>query len=266
MGRTAMALGMIMGGIVLAGIGYFMVGADVRGFNPKNTRNIEKTYTCENEVRSVRISERSGGIIVQKGKVDHAVVEYFDRKDKSEYEISESDGELLIERKKEKGFSFFEINFFSEPVMTVTVPEDLEGELNVSDKSGSIRISDIGAEQITVSNMSGSVKLDNAASASDLTVNNTSGSITLKDAEAAGDITVSNTSGSIRVENLKSGGNISLKNTSGSIKGTIAGKESDYRITAKVVSGSCSLKNSDQGSRDLNVSNTSGSISLSFTE
>ena len=284
-GTAAAAVGMIMAGIVLAGAGYMLVGADVKGFNSKDNHFVEKSYECKDEITDIRIRETSGAVVLQTGDTDKVSVSYMDKEDESVYEITESDGRLEIVRKEKGGFHFFSIDF-SEHIMTVTVPDSLKGSVEISDAGGSIRLDGISAEEIEATNASGSVKLNDVSCEKDLTVENASGSIALTDVDAGGnasvhgvsggirlenltagkDVKVKNTSGSIKVENLKADGDISLENTSGSIKGTIAGKESDYSISAHVTTGSSNLQNSSQGGQALNVSATTGSIKIGFTE
>ena len=226
-----------------------------------NDMYVKKTFTCENVVKSVRIQELAGEIVVRKGNVDHAEVIYSDRADDSEYDIVESGGELSIIRKKR--IHLFNVDFFRFS-MTVTLPDDLEGELEISNKSGSIQVSSLSGKKAAINNMTGNIMIGNVISEGDLTVDNTSGSVTLVNVAAGGDIDVKNTTGKIRVENIKSGRNISLINVTGSVTGTIEGKESDYSISTKTVTGSSSLENSDSGIRKLKVRTTTGSIKLSF--
>lgn len=283
-GTVAIALGMITGGILLVGLGYMLVGADMTGFNSKNSHYIEKTYECTEDVDSIRIDELSGAVVLQAGDVDKVSVAYSD-KEKTIYEITEEKGELAITRLKESGSGFFQIDF-SEHVMTITVPDSFKGKVDITDKSGRISLNRIDGKEISVQNTSGSIRMDDVSCKKDLTAGNTSGSVQMKNVEAGGDVHIENTSGSIKLEQLQAkgnvavkgssggirldeldaGGNIILKNTSGSIKGTIVGKESDYRIDSHVSSGSNNLTNSDQGEKELNVSTTSGSIRILFTE
>ena len=260
---TATALVMIAIGAVLLGVSYVMVGGDVKGFNSMNNKYIEKTYTCESEIDSITIKEQSGKVVLKSGDVEAVTVSYSDREDESVYRISEENGKLSVIHDEKFSFRFFNINF-TERVMTVTVPKSFKGGLDIANSSGSMHLTDITGESVAVKNTSGSIHLTNVTSGSDVTVENTSGSISLENVDAQGDVSVKGVSGSIKLSGLKAGGNITLKNTSGSIKGSIVGKESDYSIRAKVVSGSTNLTNSEGGSKELNASTTSGSIKIEF--
>ncbi len=262
---VALSIGLILGGALLLGCSYIMVKGDITMFNSKDSHYIRKDYECSDEIRDIDVTESSGTVIVQRGSVDKVSVSYSDKEKESLYDISESDGKLTIERRKDEGFHIFQIDF-TDRKMVVTVPEDFKGDLNVTNTSGTVQMDNIDAEQVSIKNSSGSIKLKDVSVEGDLGVKNTSGSVKLTDVEAGGNVKAENTSGSIKFENLKSGGDISLETTSGSVKGTIDGKESDYRIRSSVSSGSCNLKDSDEGDKELNAHVTSGSIKINFTE
>ena len=126
-------------------------------------------------------------------------------------------------------------------------------------------MNEVSAEDISVENTSGSIRLEDISCDEELNAKNTSGSIKLIRVETGAGVKAENTSGSIRLENLRSGGDVFLKTTSGSIKGTIAGQQSDYRIHTSVTSGSCSLNDTYEGDKKLDAQVSSGSIRIQFT-
>ena len=233
------------------------------GFTVMSGPMEKKTYTCAKEVKSIHIQGITTEIVVRKGDVDRTTVAYAERENDPVYKISESGGELLIVQNKK--FRLFNFDAFKYSV-TVTVPDDLEGEMEIENKSGNIQIRDLSAKKIVIDNVTGKVLLEEVSSEKDLTVNNITGSVTLTDVTTGGNAEVNNTTGKILTDELRSRKNISLKTTTGSISGTISGKESDFSITAKVTTGSNSLNNSSRGGRKLYVSTTTGSIKLTFTE
>ena len=233
------------------------------GFTVMSGSIEEKIYTCAKEVKSINIQGVTSEIIVRKGKVDRATVTSSERENDPVYKISESGGELsIVQNKKFRLFNFDAFKYS----LSITIPDDLDGELEIDNKSGSIQISDLTAEKISIDNVSGNVLLEEVVSEKDLTVNNVTGSVTLTDVKTDGSVEVHNTTGKIQTDELKSKKNISLKTVTGSITGTISGKESDYSISAKVVTGSNNLSDSSCGDRKLKVSTTTGSIKLTFTK
>ena len=263
MKKSVIALVMIIAGILLVGAGYIMVGANLEGFNSESVRTSEKSYVCKGKVTDIVIKETSGIVMVRKGNTDTVEISYFDSEKEPRYDIAENGGRLSVIRKDKINFMFFNLDL-KDDAMTVTVPADYTGPLDIGNTSGRIALDGVTGQKITMNNTSGKIELTNVKSETDLSVSNTSGSITLTQTEAGGNISASTTSGSIKPDGLKAGGDISLSTVSGSIKGTIDGAESDYRINAHAVSGSNNLQNSDKGEKKLDVKTTSGSIGIEF--
>ena len=257
MHKTIAIVCIIIAGMLLAN---YVKGGKITGMNELSDK---KTYACKNEVKAIYIQGITGEIIVQKGNVDRVTVHYFERENDPVYTVSEAEGELSVVQRKR--FRLLNIDFFKY-LLTITVPGDLEGELEIHNQSGRIQLADLSGASVFVDNTTGNIILDRVCSKSDLTVHNVTGSVSLTDVQADGDIDVKNTTGKIQVSRLEGNGDIHLKTITGSITGTISGKESDYNISTNVVTGSNSLQNSNRGGRKLNASTTTGSIQLSFTE
>ena len=232
-------------GILLIGAAYFLTGGELTAFNSKGNEYVAKNYESTSKVDKLIVDERANGVNIVKGDGDNITIDYFDNPDSPLYKIEEKDGVLEISRESTGIFKLINIDF-SKKEMTVSVPKDFTGSVDVDLTSGSLVADGITAGDIKLENTSGSIKLNNVSS--------------------SGDLKVENTSGSIKFENLKAGGDISIENTSGSIKGTIVGKESDYSITTDVTAGSCNLGNTTGGSHKLTAETTAGSIDISFTE
>lgn len=276
------AASLIVLGIMLMIGGWLLAGRTPAGFNSKNNQYVEKTYECKDNIDNIILKESSTHVTVRSGDVDKVTVDYFDNKDRELYDIKEENGTLYFTRNSEKSFVFFSIDL-TEKATVITVPRDYKGaldlnsssggmELNdltgsdikVENTSGSIQLEGITGDTVSVKNTSGSIRLENVALGTDMSVENTSGSIKLNSVDAGGSISIKGSSGGIRLDSLKAGGDINIKNTSGSVKGTIIGKESDYKVNAEVTSGSCNLENSDSGNKELNVKTTSGGINIEF--
>ena len=138
------------------------------------------------------------------------------------------------------------------------------GKVETESSSGSVRLNDVTAEDdLSGKATSGSVRLEKA-SCEDLTLKSNSGSIHMNNVKAEGSLNAKNSSGGIHFDALEVGKDISMSATSGSIRGTIIGSEDDYSIISKTGSGSCNLTDSRNGSKNMDVSTTSGSIKIQF--
>ena len=138
------------------------------------------------------------------------------------------------------------------------------GKIEVESSSGSVRFDDVKAEDnFSAKASSGSVKLEKVK-CNDLTLKSNSGSIRLNDVKAEGSLEAKNSSGGIHFDALEVGKDISLSATSGSVSGTLIGSEDDYSIISKTSSGSNNLTDSRNGSKSMDVTTTSGSIKIQF--
>lgn len=275
---------LVLLGIMFVVGGYMLAGRKLSGFNSKNNDFVKRTYECTGDIDNIRVVEKSDHLTVRSDDVDKVTVTCYDNKDNGLYDIEEKDGVLDVIRNEKRGFHFFDIDFTDKSTV-ITVPRDFEGGLDLKTSSGGVELSDLTGKEIAIENTSGSIKIDNTKGdslsvkntsggirlanvtmGSDIAVGNTSGSIKFENVTAGGDLSAKGSSGGIKLDNIYADGNINIDNTSGSIRGTIKGKQSDYRIRAQVTSGSCNLTDSDEGSRELNVKTTSGGIKIEFTE
>ncbi len=242
---TKIALIAIGAGALLCLLSYFLVGGNWTGYNSKGNEHVSKTYESGTDIKKIEIDETSNEVNIVSADTDIVTIDYYDDPEKPLYEIEEKNGKLKFERNGRSVFKLVNIDF-SRKDITVTIPKDYEGELDVEITSGAVRADDITASKIKLDNTSGSIELYNVSS--------------------MGDIDIDNTSGSIEFKNLESGGDISIDNTTGSIEGSIVGSQDDYSITTDVTAGSSNLPNTKGGSKKLNADTTAGSIEITFTE
>ena len=242
---TTIALIAIGAGALLCLLSYFLIGGDWTGYNSKGNEHVAKTYESGTDIKEIKIDETSNEVNIVVADTDIVTIEYFDDPEKPIYEIEEKNGKLEFERNGRNAFKLVNIDF-SRKDITVTIPKDYAGKLDVEITSGSVRADDV--------------------TASDIKVDNTSGSIELYNVSSTGDISIDNTSGSIEFKNLSSGGDIKIDNTTGSIEGSIVGSQDDYSITTDVTAGSSNLPNTKGGSKKLDADTTAGSIEITFTK
>ena len=242
---TTIALISVGAGILLCLLSYVLVGGKWTGYNSRGNEYVQMDYESSTGISKVSIDETANTVILKSDDTDRVLIEYSDDPEKPEYVIKEEDGKLKFEKNSRNSFKLFNIDF-SRRDITVTLPKDYKGELEVDLTSGEIDAKDVTASDIKMDNTTGSIKLENI--------------------ESLGDVRIENTTGEIVFENLKSGGDIKLENTTGSIEGTIEGSEDDYSIKTEVTTGDCNLSDSKGGSKKLDVEITTGSIEIGFTK
>lgn len=275
-----------LAGIILLGISFIMIKGDFTKLNSKNVGSyVKREFECTTDISEIYVKDFSGSIQVKSADVSRPVVEYYEN-NLHEYTVTEENGVLNVMKNREDAVVFFVIDFnidFNRYDVCVTVPRDYDGTLKIQNTSGSVNVSDVECKALSIRNTSGSISLSNVSVDGDVEVNgtsgrikietlssnhcmvsNTSGSITLNGITANGNVTTSNTSGSVRFDRLCATGDIRITNKSGSIRGSIVGDKDDYSITANTISGSCNLKDSTSGSKQLFVESHSGSVNIQF--
>ncbi len=154
--------------------------------------------------------------------------------------------------------------------------------LNGKSTSGNVRISKVSASDNTsfssgsgniiletvktggkleMKTVSGVIETDLSDIGRDLIASTVSGGIKLTSIAVKGNVKADSVSGNIRLDRI-SGTDFTLKNTSGNVKGLISGNSNDYRIDSHSTSGKINLPRSQNGSKLLSVSTTSGDIDI----
>ena len=262
---TKVALILIGIGLLLGLLSVFLVRGDWTGYNSKGNEYVSKKYESNNGIKEIVIDESANSTIIRSADIDNVVIDYYDNPDEPAYQIEESDGKLIFSRHDRSIFRLINIDL-SRKDITITIPNDYEGLLDIDLTSGSLTASGITVGELRAENTSGSIVFTDVSSDGNISLDSTSGATELDNVEAGGNFTMENTSGSIEFKKLKAGADIHIRNTTGSINGTIDGSESDYSISSHTTAGSCNLKDSTGGAHELNVSTTAGSIDIEFTK
>ena len=155
--------------------------------------------------------------------------------------------------------------------------------LTLSTDNGAVYMQDFRAQSLSISTDNGAIALVNGSVQEEITAKTDNGAVFVKNVSAASIIGATR-NGAVRLEKCSAtkiraktdngavtvgtvaGDEIELVTNNGSVTGTIAGRKSDYRITAKTGNGASNLNNTDDGSKVLNVRTGNGSISLTFVE
>lgn len=157
--------------------------------------------------------------------------------------------------------------------LTVLVPEDYEGSVNIETSSAPVNVKDLSLKKLQIATSSGSVQLIDTIAEIGSVTTSSGGQIIYP---VIGDFDLNSSSGSIKLKLVKSSGNISAAASSGSIDVEIE-DEPDYDIEARTSSGNLDYSgpgavtknNEDQmivkigdGSKSLDLETSSGSISI----
>lgn len=255
---AGIAIWFLTGTVFGFGTGRFFTGlsAGVGWENLTGPYQIDGTYTVPaDNIDSMNINWISGGITVTPydgGEIK--ITEYAQRalNDGEKLRLSTSGSTITVEFSEDRT-----LLRMPSKKLEVLIPQALSGKiqkLNIDSTSGSVTVETISTSEFKVSSISGSLHLTDIG-ANTISVNSTSGSVTISDVSAE-DMDIRSVSGSIRLSdtvlNL-----IKCNTTSGSVNLSGSFREADLGS----ISGSVTIKSAVvPGS--LRVNTTSGSVSV----
>lgn len=247
------------------------VGKNKFYLNSLDTRNLQaRTYTVDEKFSSVKINETSSNIYIQPSKEKTCRVECYEG-EKTHYDVRVENGELNITRRDRH--NLIEFGIFAENPLTVYLPENEYGDIDISTASGDVEFGGaFTADRVNVDTASGDVKAG-ALTCRKLTVNGASADIDLGNVDCE-ELSVKTASGEIELDDVtarelsarSTSGDIDMRNVhADSLKTTTASGEMELQnVTAGVkmnlesTSGDIGLERCDAG--ELKISSTSGSV------
>lgn len=247
------------------------VGENKFYLNSLDTRNLQaRTYTVDEKFSSVKINETSSNIFIQPSKDKTCRVECYEG-EKTHYDVRVENGELNITRRDRH--NLIEFGIFAENPLTVYLPENEYGDIDISTASGDVEFGGaFTADMVNVDTASGDVKAG-ALTCRKLTVNGASADIDLGNVDCE-ELSVKTASGEIELDYVtarelsarSTSGDIDMRNVhADSLKTTTASGEMELQnVTAGVkmnlesTSGDIGLERCDAG--ELKISSTSGSV------
>ncbi|MBO4678393.1 MAG: DUF4097 family beta strand repeat protein [Lachnospiraceae bacterium] len=254
---TKISLLAIAAGLILIGVGFAITGGNWKAFAGKkstiNQTNYE--YECTGNISAIDFEDTYEGVVFTTGDVSKATVSYYITEGHDKVNIKESNGTLCFEREEldKANFTMFVFDYVDTKTV-ITLPKDFEGPIKADATSGSITVKDLKNSELQISNKSGSIKIENVAMSKEITATNTSGSIHVNNLTSTGNITIESSSGSVRADGINCK-DFSAKASSGSVHAD--NLECD-NLTAHSNSGSVRVNNATVKSA-IDTKTTSGS-------
>jgi hypothetical protein len=167
---------------------------------------------------------------------DKLTVSHYDYDNADPFTSDAGTGVLSIRTQRRTIINFLGFGINSHPRLEISVPRSYAGHVSLTAVSGSIRIEEtVTWGNTALQTTSGSVRLNAPGTFADFSAKTTSGSVRLAGAISGDTVGISSTSGSITLANCESEGQVFLKSVSGSIRsGNIRGAD----VTAESTSGS----------------------------
>lgn len=136
------------------------------------------------------------------------------------------------------------------------------GNVQLETDNGMIEVKNLSAANVSASADNGYLGITRVSATGSVTLETQNGAVNLIGVTANA-VNAKAQNGAIYLEKLDAE-TIELRTQNGAVKGTLAGMQEDYKITASVQNGSCNLTDSITGIRSLNASTQNGAISLAF--
>lgn len=235
-------------GILLAAVSVVMVHGDFRLLST-TTPYVEKTYSVNADtVHTVILNTYDQKVQIVKSADNQIHLDYFDR-DKEQYTISSSNGELLIDLTRNmKWFDYIGIDFYGGVTFKIAVPDDMVCDFSLSTSNG----------QIT---------MDNLSEKGNLALTTSNGNIVLTDVTTTGSLKSGTSNGYIGMSNLSAAGPIeaSTSNSNISANGVSASGISMHSSNGKLnLSNMNSKKDIDIGTSNSNIQFSNISVATLF--
>lgn len=289
-------------GIVLAVAGMIVYTATGGSDMSKYEQMQQKADVSE--VKTIKVKCAIEQINVKAIDGNEIVFDYFEGS-KLKHDFTAENGEITMAIKKTSWFWGFWWGFdTSKLIMSVGVPRDFTGEIdvytetgkvNVADltnlkrieagaTTGSVRCENVKAESGKFEATTGSVKLNNAEMTEKFEVKTTTGGIVTENVKCGGDFSAVVTTGSLKCSvdaktvflksttggvtfDIRNATSITAKCTTGSVKGIVHGDRKEFDIKSHTTTGKSNLAEAyGNGGKKLEVSTTTGSISVDFTD
>lgn len=225
------------------------------------TEHVDKDIKADGQ--DIKFNLSSADVTVTPSEDDMIHISYNNTED-NYFEFKEKDGSITLTQKGNRVFLFWSINLEdAESEVTLSIPMEHDGSLNINGASSDISISDIDiTEGMGIYSVSGEISILNCKSKT-LETGSTSGEIDLAALETDS-IKASSVSGGLNLSDISGSIPVTLASTSGEV---YAENVNTKNLGIETISGEITLKNVD--GLKASLSTTSGGAELAgadFTE
>ncbi len=234
------------------------------GGNQSGSSDFEyKTYTAKaGGVGTVQIRAENKMVVFRPCDGDSITVEYAANRYQN-YQFSDDNGKLTLENRDQSGWHSWGWDADSAPKITVSVPRDYSGDIQIDTSNSEIRASDFTKlKDLKFNTSNSSISLASLATRN-VELETANAAIYLSDVSAASGLSAE-TQNAVISFNKISAAKIRLDTQNALISGSVSGKEDDYTIDSHTTNAVSNLNNRDGGSKELSVYTTNAIISVKF--
>lgn len=252
-----------------------------QAFSAQNTHH-DQTHGSFSMPQRICIADDTVDITVGPSPDDEIHAVYFEN-DYERYEVTQGDVLRFEKKRLNRPWSegFVQLSF-TQVTFELLVPEDYTGSIEIESDTGTISVSGIYADVLTVETDTGNVILEDLTisgrleaeadtgdisadrvEAADFEAETETGSVTLKDIQTER-VFVQTDTGTILLDRVDARA-VFAQTETGAISGVLAGAKADYSISIeKEVWADCNLENRQGGVRSLSVDTETGAIDIIF--
>lgn len=265
---------------------------------PKTASEVQK-FTFDG-ASTIETELMASSLTITQSEDDQIHLQYTEQKEKSKIEVFYTGDTLLIKEKARFPYLSFS---HRAPSVQLALPSSFIGALYLSQGAGSISLQAVPCQNLTLSLGAGSASLQDLQ-LQNLTIEAATGGIHCKNLHVEKKLQTSLTTGTVKGENIQAeqlllttttgsihltqaqaekvelqtstgslhfadlkGEDLRLSTTTGSINGQLFGKQTDYRIHARSVTGKNKLPtDTEGGTKTLFVETTTGTIDIRFSQ
>lgn len=260
---VAILVGIIVIGLIAAVVGFAMLD-----FNYEKLKDIflkDKNFTEKNvdtdfEASSIIIDAENNIVKIAVSDDDKTHITYFESESYT-FEYSEKDGAIsLTSNFENKILRWFNFGYISERVRTITVevPADFNGNLDINTSNGKITLEDLdNLTDVRLKTSNGKVTVKNSKTSGYLDVKSSNGELTFENLTVGGYLKGDTSNGRVNLNTIACVGEIDIDTSSGGISG---GEISADKLFIKTSNGRITLNKLDTDYIDVYTSN--GDIDL----
>lgn len=276
-----MGISLIIMGLVVFSVAFVMSDFDINKINSVD-EYVEKSFVTSKDVRNIEIHDSNKTINVVKSTDESIHIKYYENENET-YDISDENNLTIRNENHIKWYdNLININIYNNE-LTLCIPKNYEGTLNIKNSNGSVKVEDILFNEIDIKTSNGKVKLDDISvnkrvnietsnasvsletfSSENLYIRTSSGKVLLNDCIIKNNLEVDNSNGKVELDNIKLGDITKIQTSNGSIYGSIIGEINDFSIDSKTSNGSNNLSNRVSGDKILKLKTSNAGINIDF--
>ena len=201
----------------------------------KNEITIDKPRTGKD---SITVQDANMPIKIGLSPDDSIHITYFEREHET-YEIDTSDGISIKSSVSYKWFDRIAVIDLSSPSLTILLPRDYTGSLDISTTNADITVGDLSPQDLKVVTTNGKITLDNLTVAQGVFADTVNSAITVRSVAAGGSFEAFNRNGSLSLKALTAQ-SVSAETSNSGV--TLSAVASDSHITVVNQNGSITLE------------------------